>query len=133
MCHVNHLYNNKFALFMCYPPSLQEFEASLSELKPKVTKALEQGKVLKDSCSSLDEPHISDQLEKLTSAWSQLNSDSLARKHKLEDGLLQLGQFQDALGELMAWIVDCTGKVTDAPLPGVKVGSVETQLRDLQV
>ena len=113
--------------------TVQEFEASLSELKPRVTKALELGKQLKENCSSIDGPHISDQLDQLNNAWSQLNSDSLTRKHSLEDGLLQLGQFQDALGELLAWILDSTAKLSNAPLPGVKVGKVETQLRDLQV
>ncbi len=117
--------------FVC--STVQEFEASLSELKPRVTKALELGKQLKENCSSIDGPHISDQLDQLNNAWSQLNSDSLTRKHSLEDGLLQLGQFQDALGELLAWILDSTAKLSNAPLPGVKVGRVETQLRDLQV
>lgn len=112
---------------------LQEFEASLAELKPKVTKALELGKQLKERCSSIDKSHISDQLDQLNNAWSQLNTDSLARKHSLEDGLLQLGQFQDALGRLLAWILDSTGKLSNVPPPGIKVGTVETQLRDLQV
>lgn len=111
----------------------QEFEESLSELKPKVTAALVQGKQLKDSCSAQDGPYISEQLEKLNTAWSQLNSDSLGRKHKLEDALLQLGQFHDALAELLTWIVNCSSKISDAPPPGVKAESVEGQMRDLKV
>ncbi len=112
---------------------MQEYEASLAELKPKVTKVLDLGKQLKERCSSIDKPHISEQLDQLNNAWSQLNSDSLARKHSLEDGLLQLGQFQDALGELLAWITGSIAKLSSAPPPGIKVGTVETQLRDLQV
>ncbi len=98
-----------------------------------MTKALELGKQLKERCAAIDKPHISEQLDQLNNAWSQLNSDSLARKHSLEDGLLQLGQFQDALGELLAWVIDSTAKLSTAPPPGIKVGTVETQVRDLQV
>lgn len=111
----------------------QEFEVSLADLKSKITTTLAQGKKLKESCSSVDGPFIKDQLDKLNSAWSSLHSDGLGRKHKLEDALLQLGQFHDALAELLSWISNCTSRLTDARAPGVEPSAVEGQIQDLQV
>ena len=64
-------------------------------------------------------------MDKLNAAWSKLHSDGLGRKHKLEDALLQLGQFHDALGELLTWIAGCTGRLAQAGEPGVDPGAVE--------
>ena len=80
-----------------------------------------------------DGPAITQQLEQLTSAWSKLNSDALGRKHQLEDALLQLGQFHDALAQLLSWIADSTGKLSEAAPPGIKTEAVELQLNELTV
>ena len=111
----------------------QEFEASLSELKPQMMTVLVQGKQLKESCSAKDGPLISDQLDQLNTAWSKLYSDSLGRKHKLEEALLQLGQFHDALAELLTWLADSMSSLDGAPPPGVQPDSVEAQMRELEV
>ena len=81
----------------------------------------------------MDGPFLKDQMDKLNAAWSKLHSDGLGRKHKLEDALLQLGQFHDALGELLTWIAGCTGRLAQAGEPGVDPGAVEGQIQDLQV
>ena len=80
-----------------------------------------------------DGPAITQQLEQLNTAWSKLHSDSLSRKHQLEDALLQLGQFHDALAQLLSWITDCTGKLSEAAPPGVRSEAVETQISELNV
>ena len=72
-------------------------------------------------------------MDKLNAAWSGLHSNGLGRKHKLEDALLQLGQFHDALGELLTWIANCSGRLTEAREPGVEPSGVEGQIQDLQV
>ena len=94
---------------------------------------LVQGKQLKESCSAKDGPLISDQLDQLNTAWSKLYSDSLGRKHKLEEALLQLGQFHDALAELLTWLADSMSSLDGAPPPGVQPDSVEAQMRELEV
>ena len=94
---------------------------------------LTQGKHLKESCSSKDVPFITEQLEKLTSSWSKLYSDGLGRKHQLEDALLQLGQFHDALAGLLTWIDGSTGKLSDGQPPGARPETVEAQLHELEV
>lgn len=118
---------------MVLSPSSQEFESSLADLKDQITKTLSKGKKLKEDCSPQDGPYIKDQMDQLGAAWSQLHTDSLGRKHKLEDALLQLGQFHDALGELLTWIASCTGRLAESREPGVEVGAVEGQVQDLQV
>ena len=102
-------------------------------MKPQITATLDKGKKLKENCSQLDSPFLRDQLDKLNAAWSKLHSDGLGRKHKLEDGLLQLGQFHDALAELLTWICNCTGRLTEARAPGIEPSAVEGQIQDLQV
>ena len=94
---------------------------------------LAQGKALKENCSTRDGPFITEQLEKLNAIWSKLYSDGLGRKHALEDALLQLGQFHDALAELLTWIANTTSQITHAPPPGVKVESVEGHIEELKV
>ena len=80
-----------------------------------------------------DGPAITQQLDQLNAAWAKLNTDALNRKHQLEDALLQLGQFHDALAQLLSWIADSTGKLSEAPPAGVKSEAVEMQLNELKV
>ena len=127
------LYLNSITLLFLAHSFSQEFEASLSELKPQMMTVLAQGKQLKESCSAKDGPLISDQLDQLNTAWSKLYSDSLGRKHKLEEALLQLGQFHDALAELLTWLADSMSSLDGAPPPGVQPDSVEAQMRELEV
>lgn len=121
-------------LILTYVLSLsQEFESSLSNLKAKILSTLSEGKKLKDICSPVDRLYLRDQMDQLNAAWSQLHSDGLGRKHNLEDALLRLGQFHDALGELLTWIDNCTGRLMEAREPGVEPNAVEGQIQDLQV
>ena len=106
---------------------------SFVDLKSKITSALSLGKKLRESCSLQDKPFLKEQMDKLNAAWSQLHSNGLERKHKLEDALLQLGQFHDALGELLMWVSNCTGRLMEARPPGVEPSSVEGQINDLEV
>ena len=94
---------------------------------------LSQGKRLKDGCSAKDNPVISSKLDDLNSAWSNLYSDSLNRKHQLEEALLQLGQFHDALAELLIWLADSMRRVASSPPPGVQPDNVEAQIQELEV
>ena len=51
----------------------------------------------------------------------------------MEDALLQLGQFHDALAELLEWIANCKSKLTKARPPAVKIRGIEAQTHDLEV
>ncbi|CAI8055159.1 Dystonin, partial [Geodia barretti] len=98
----------------------------------KISEVQAAGKRLKEACSAKDGPAVTQQLDQLSAAWAKLNSDTLNRKHQLEDALLQLGQFHDALAQLLSWIADSTGKVSEAPPPGIKTEAVEMQLNELK-
>ena len=105
----------------------------MTDLKSRITSALGRGKDVRDSCSAQDKPFLKDQMDKLNAAWSQLHSGGLERKHKLEDALLQLGQFHEALGELLMWIASSTARLMEARPAGVDPSAVEAQLQDLEV
>ena len=94
---------------------------------------LAQGKQLKESCSAKDGPLIYDQLDQLNTAWSKLYLDSLGWKYKLEEALLQLGQFHDVLAELLTWLADSMSSLDGALPPGVQPDSVEAQMNELEV
>lgn len=94
---------------------------------------LSQGKLLKDSCSVLDHPALGEQMDALNSAWSKLHSGGLARKHQLEDALLRLGQFHEALAELLSWIDDCTTNLKAARPPGARPQTVEANIHEHKV
>lgn len=106
---------------------------TLSSLKPRVMNTLSQGKLLKDGCSVLDKPALSEQMDALNSAWSKLHSGGLARKHQLEDALLRLGQFHEALAELLSWIDGCTTSLKAARPPGARPQTVEEHIREHEV
>ena len=66
-------------------------------------------------------------------AWSKLQSSSLSRQQQLEDALLRLGQFHEALVELMRWMKECSETLLERKEPGVNVQDIEQQMSDLQV
>jgi len=105
----------------------------LLDLKTRITSTLGRGKKVREGCATQDKPLLKDQMDKLNAAWSQLQSSGLERKHKLEDALLQLGQFHDALGELLMWIANSSARLMEARPPGVDPSAVEAQLQDLEV
>ena len=111
----------------------QSFEVSMTALKPRIMEALSQGKQLEDTCSPLDGPALATQLDTLNSAWSQLCSGGLSRKHQLEDALLRLGQFHEALAELLGWIEAGTTRLRGARPPGARLQTVEEHMHELKV
>lgn len=67
------------------------------------------------------------------SAWGNLQSQSIARQQELENALLRLGQFREALSELLTWITECTEKLEKKNEPGIDVEHLEQQMNDLKV
>ena len=88
---------------------------------------------MKDSCSVKDNLLVSSNQDQLNASWSNLYSDSLSRKHQLEEALLQLGQFHDALAELLTWLAGSMTRLASSPPPGVQPDNVEAQIQELEV
>jgi len=72
-------------------------------------------------------------LDKLNSALSILCSDSLSRKHQLEETLLQLWQIHDSLVELLTWLAGSITQLAGSPCQGVQPYNVEVQIHELEV
>ena len=65
--------------------------------------------------------------------WIRLQSAYNMRQQDLENALLRLGQFREALQELIGWIRDCTRKLGQSSHPGIDLERLEQQLNDMKV
>lgn len=65
--------------------------------------------------------------------WNKLQTMIVARQQDLENALLRLGQFREALYELIGWIKDCSLKLNKREKAGIDVEDIEQQLNDLKV
>lgn len=72
-------------------------------------------------------------LDELNSHWSELQSSSTSRQQELENALLRLGQFHEALGELLSWFDEADKTLRGGEMGGVNIESLESQMKDLQV
>uniref|UniRef100_A0A8C4Z269 Dystonin n=1 Tax=Gadus morhua TaxID=8049 RepID=A0A8C4Z269_GADMO len=62
------------------------------------------GLLLKKVTDEADRSAIQEPMAELKMLWDNLDEKIINRQHKLEGGLLALGQFQHALDELLAWM-----------------------------
>nr|XP_043901253.1 dystonin isoform X5 [Solea senegalensis] len=62
------------------------------------------GLLLKKVTEEADRCAIQEPMSELKMLWDNLDEKIISRQHKLEGGLLALGQFQHALDELLAWM-----------------------------
>ena len=75
-------------------------------------------------------------LDELNSFWSKLQSSSTSRQQELENALLRLGQFHEALGELLSWFEEADKILRGGEMggaSGINIESLESQMKDLQV
>ena len=66
-------------------------------------------------------------------AWNKLHTGASSHKRQLEDALLRLGQFNEALDGLLSWITKYVDKLEAKPLPGALPEDLESQKADIQV
>ena len=66
-------------------------------------------------------------------AWNKLHTGTSSHKRQLEDALLRLGQFNEALDGLLSWIAKYIDKLEARPLPGALLEDLESQKADMQV
>ena len=75
-------------------------------------------------------------LEELNSNWSKLQSSCVSRQQELENALLRLGQFHEALAELLLWFDEADRMLVGGERGGalgVSIETLESQMKDLQV
>ena len=83
---------------------LREFHRDLIKNQNKITKVDQQGLVLAEKINDDDSNHLSEELEEMKKRWDDLFDTSYDHQHKLEDSLIQSGQYGIAIDEIMLWI-----------------------------
>uniref|UniRef100_A0A1A8URY6 Dystonin n=1 Tax=Nothobranchius furzeri TaxID=105023 RepID=A0A1A8URY6_NOTFU len=84
---------------------LKEYKGEAYQLQIKMERLNHQaGLLLKKVTEEADLCAIQEPMAELKMLWDNLDEKIICRQHKLEGGLLALGQFQHALDELLAWM-----------------------------
>uniref|UniRef100_A0A668VCP5 Dystonin n=1 Tax=Oreochromis aureus TaxID=47969 RepID=A0A668VCP5_OREAU len=84
---------------------LKEFKGEAYQLQIEMERLNHQaGLLLKKVTEEADRSAIQEPMSELKMLWDNLDEKIISRQHKLEGGLLALGQFQHALDELLAWM-----------------------------
>ncbi|XP_076019131.1 dystonin isoform X3 [Genypterus blacodes] len=84
---------------------LKEFKGEVYQLQIEMERLNHQaGLLLMKVTEEADRCAIQEPISELKLLWENLDEKIISRQHKLEGGLLALGQFQHALDELLAWM-----------------------------
>ncbi|KAM4729954.1 dystonin isoform 3-T3 [Anableps anableps] len=84
---------------------LKEFKGEAYQLQIEMERLNHQASLLlKKVTEDADRGAIQEPMSELKMLWDNLDEKIISRQHKLEGGLLALGQFQHALDELLAWM-----------------------------
>ncbi|KAF7667067.1 hypothetical protein LDENG_00080080 [Lucifuga dentata] len=84
---------------------LKEFKGEVYQLQIEMERLNHQaGLLLMKVKEEADRCAIQEPMSELRMLWENLDEKIISRQHKLEGGLLALGQFQHALDELLAWM-----------------------------
>uniref|UniRef100_A0A673BP13 Dystonin n=1 Tax=Sphaeramia orbicularis TaxID=375764 RepID=A0A673BP13_9TELE len=84
---------------------LKEYKGEAYQLQIEMERLNHQaGLLLKKRTDEADRCAIQEPMSELKMLWDNLDEKIISRQHKLEGGLLALGQFQHALDELLAWM-----------------------------
>lgn len=106
----------------------QAFQKELTPLQSDVTAVNQKGTMLSEQCRPEDGDLISAQLEEINTRWDDLCVHSSERQQTIEGALLQLGQFQLALEELLVWV-----KQTNATLDEQLARNVQGDVKFIEV
>lgn len=86
------------------------------------------GTMLCEQCRPDDSDLITTQLEEVNSRWDDLCLHSTERQQTIEGALIQLGQFQLALEELLVWV-----KQTSATLDEQLTRNIQGDVKFIEV
>ena len=112
---------------------LREFHRDLIKNQNMITKVDQQGLVLAEKINDDDSQRLSEDLEEMKKRWDDLFDTTYDHQHKLEDSLIQSGQFGVAIDELLVWIEQTKIQLTaEEEIPREKK-LIEVQLSKLKV
>ncbi|XP_068580005.1 dystonin isoform X1 [Cebidichthys violaceus] len=108
---------------------LKEFKGEAYQLQIEMERLNHQaGLLLKKVTEEADRCAIQEPMSELKMLWENLDEKIISRQHKLEGGLLALGQFQHALDELLAWMSHTEELLNDQRKAGGDPKAVEIEL-----
>ncbi|XP_037638602.1 dystonin isoform X20 [Sebastes umbrosus] len=108
---------------------LKEFKGEAYQLQIEMERLNHQaGLLLKKVTEEADRCAIQEPMSELKMLWDNLDEKIIGRQHKLEGGLLALGQFQHALDELLAWMSHTEELLNDQRKAGGDPKAVEIEL-----
>ncbi|KAL7384249.1 hypothetical protein ABVT39_026968 [Epinephelus coioides] len=108
---------------------LKEFKGEAYQLQIEMERLNHQaGLLLKKVTEEADRCAIQEPMSELKMLWDNLDEKIISRQHKLEGGLLALGQFQHALDELLAWMSHTEELLNDQRKTGGDPKAIEIEL-----
>ncbi|XP_034754636.1 dystonin isoform X5 [Etheostoma cragini] len=108
---------------------LKEFKGEAYQLQIEMERLNHQaGLLLKKVTEEADRNAIQEPMSELKMLWESLDEKIISRQHKLERGLLALGQFQHALDEVLAWMSHTEELLNDQRKAGGDPKAVEIEL-----
>nr|XP_057914426.1 dystonin isoform X23 [Doryrhamphus excisus] len=108
---------------------LKEFKVEAYQLQIEMERLNHQaGLLLKKVTEEADRCTIQEPMSELKMLWDNLDDKIIGRQHKLEGGLLALGQFQHALDELLAWMSHTEELLNEQKKAGGDPKAIEIEL-----
>ncbi|XP_029926299.1 dystonin isoform X3 [Myripristis murdjan] len=108
---------------------LKEFKGEAYQLQIEMERLNHQaGLLLKKVVEEADRCAIQEPMSELKMLWDNLDEKIISRQHKLEGGLLALGQFQHALDELLAWMTHTEELLSEQRKAGGDPKAIEIEL-----
>ncbi|KAM3862819.1 dystonin [Diretmus argenteus] len=108
---------------------LKEFKGEAYQLQIEMERLNHQaGLLLKKVTEEADRCAIQEPMSELKMLWDNLDEKIISRQHKLEGGLLALGQFQHALDELLAWMTHTEELLDEQRKAGGDPKAIEIEL-----
>ncbi|XP_052048812.1 dystonin isoform X2 [Apodemus sylvaticus] len=130
---------NKLATMSPIGTDLETVKQQIEELKQFKSEAYQQQiemerlnhqaeLLLRKVTEEVDKHTVQDPLMELKLIWDSLDERIVSRQHKLEGALLALGQFQHALDELLAWLTNTKGLLSEQKPVGGDPKAIEIEL-----
>ncbi|XP_077469506.1 dystonin isoform X8 [Stigmatopora argus] len=108
---------------------LKEYKVEAYQLQIEMERLNHQaGLLLKKVTDETDRCAIQEPMYELKMLWGNLDEKIINRQHKLEGGLLALGQFQHALDELLAWMSHTDEMLNEQRKAGGDPKAIEIEL-----
>ncbi|EDO29908.1 predicted protein [Nematostella vectensis] len=104
------------------------FHAELTPHQSEITQINQLGSTVGERCRHEDSELVHAQLEEVNHRWDELCNHSTGRQQKLEEALLQLGQFQLAFQELLVWL-----RQTDSTLDEQLAKKVQGDVKYIEI